>query len=74
MNNGGEDEWAVVFTADGAFISAFDHESAMTPHRGPDHELWPGLLEGYPGGVRSSRNLRSATRRDGFVATAVVWR
>ncbi|MEO3927853.1 hypothetical protein ABGB07_28880 [Micromonosporaceae bacterium B7E4] len=29
MSNGSGDEWAVVFTADGAFIRVFDHESAI---------------------------------------------
>ncbi|GIJ34536.1 hypothetical protein [Micromonospora sediminimaris] len=52
MNNGTGDEWAVVFTADGAFIRAFAHESAMTPYRDPDHELWPGLLDGIPSAFR----------------------
>lgn len=39
MNNGSGDEWAVVFTAEGAFIRVFDHESAMTPYRSPDREM-----------------------------------
>lgn len=43
MSNGSGDGWAVAFTADGAFIRVFDHESAMTPYRDPDRELWPGL-------------------------------
>lgn len=37
-----------MFTAGGAFIRVFDHESPMTPYRSPDRELWPGLLNGVP--------------------------
>jgi hypothetical protein len=52
MSNGSGDEWAVVFTTDGAFIRVFDHESAMTPYRDPDRQLWPGLLDGVPAVLR----------------------
>ncbi|MEU7781302.1 hypothetical protein [Micromonospora parva] len=54
MSNGSGDEWAVVFTPDGAFIRLFDHESAMSPYRHPDHELWPGLVDGVPEVLRLS--------------------
>ena len=75
MNNGSGDEWAVVFTADGAFIRAFDHESAMTPYRNPDHELWPGLLDGIPTVFESQIEEPAFGDEEGqFVATAVLWR
>ncbi|HEX5540690.1 MAG TPA: hypothetical protein VFX60_03885 [Micromonospora sp.] len=75
MNNGGGDEWAVVFTADGAFIRVFDHESAMTPYRDPGHELWPGLIEGIPAVFRPQLEEPAFGDEEGrFVATAVVWR
>lgn len=75
MNNGSGDEWAVVFTDDGAFIRAFDHESAMTPYRSPDHELWPGLLDGIPAVFESQIEEPAFGDEEGqFVATAVLWR
>ncbi|GAA5178818.1 hypothetical protein GCM10023322_06890 [Rugosimonospora acidiphila] len=75
MSNGSGDEWAVVFTAEGAFIRVFDHESAMTPYRDPDHELWPGLLDGLPE-VFGPQLEEPAFGDDegGFVATAALWR
>jgi hypothetical protein len=75
MSNGSGDEWAVVFTDDGAFIRAFDHESAMTPYRGPDHELWPGLLDGIPAVFESQTEEPAFGDGEGrFLATAVLWR
>ena len=75
MSNSSGDEWAVVFTADGAFIRLFDHESAMSPYRNPDHELWPGLVDGVPevstsagDGTRLLRRGRATPRDDGAVA------
>ncbi|MFY1594632.1 hypothetical protein [Micromonospora sp. WMMD737] len=75
MSNGSGDEWAVVFTADGAFIRALDHESAMTPYRDPDHELWPGLLDGIPAVFRPQIEEPAFGDEEGqFLATAVIWR
>lgn len=75
MSNGSGDEWAVVFTADGAFIRVFDHESAMTPFRDPDRELWPGLLDGLPAVFGPQVAEPAFGDEDGrFIATAVLWR
>ncbi|WP_432825678.1 hypothetical protein [Dactylosporangium sp. CA-092794] len=75
MSNGGGDEWAVVFTAQGAFIRVFDHESPMTPYRDPDHELWPGLLDGIPPMFRPQVEEPAFGDEEGqFFATAVLWR
>ncbi|MFI6820138.1 hypothetical protein ACIBJE_04195 [Micromonospora sp. NPDC050187] len=75
MSNGSGDEWAVVFTAAGAFIRAFDHESAMTPYRGPDHGLWPGLLDDLPAVFRPQIEEPAFGDEEGqFLATAVLWR
>ena len=48
MSNGGGDEYAIVFTADGTFIRVFAHESTMSPYRDQHRELWPGLLDNLP--------------------------
>jgi hypothetical protein len=75
MSNGSGDEYAVVFTADGVFIRVFDHESAMTPYRGPDHELWPGLLDGIPAVFGPQFEEPAFGDEEGqFIATAVLWR
>lgn len=75
MSNGSGDEWAVVFTSAGAFIRAFDHESAMTPYRDPDHKLWPGLLDGIPAVFRPQIEEPAFGDEEGqFLATAVLWR
>ncbi|WP_308193476.1 hypothetical protein [Micromonospora alfalfae] len=75
MSNGSGDEWAVVFTADGAFIRLFDHESAMSPYRHPDHELWPGLVDGVPEVLRPHVTEPAFCDEDGqLVATTVLWR
>ncbi|MFC4149527.1 hypothetical protein ACFO0M_25045 [Micromonospora mangrovi] len=75
MSNGSGDEWAAVFTADGAFIRVFDHESAMSPYGDPDHELWPGLLDGLPPALRPwVEEPAFCDETDQFLATAVLWR
>jgi hypothetical protein len=75
MRNGSGDEWAVVFTADGAFIRVFDHESAMTPYRASDRGLWPGLLAGMPAVFGVHVEEPAFCDDDGqFLATAVLWR
>ncbi|WP_433040701.1 hypothetical protein [Dactylosporangium sp. CS-033363] len=75
MSNGSGDEWSVVFTAQGAFIRVFDHESPMTPYRDEDHELWPGLLDGLPSAFRAQVEEPAFGDEDGqFSATAVLWR
>jgi hypothetical protein len=75
MSNGSGDEWAVVFAAHGAFIRVFDHESPMTPYRDPDHELWPGLLDGMPPVFGPQVEEPAFGDEEGqFLATAVLWR
>ncbi len=75
MSNGSGDEWAVVFTADGAFIRVFDHESTMSPYRDADRGLWPGLLDGMPAVFAAQVEEPAFGDEDGrFLATAVLWR
>ena len=75
MSNGSGDEYAIVFTTDGVFIRVFGHESTMSPYRNPDHELWPGLLDGLPDVMRSQVEEPAFSDGHGhFLATAVLWR
>jgi hypothetical protein len=53
----------------------FDHESAMSPYRDADHELWPGLLDGMPAVFAAQVEEPAFGDEDGrFLATAVLWR
>ena len=46
MRNGAGDEYSIVFSAAGAYVRGFDHESPMSPYAqdGP----WPGVLDEVP--------------------------
>ncbi|MGC4856559.1 hypothetical protein ACLQ24_25105 [Micromonospora sp. DT4] len=75
MSNGSGDEWTIVFTSHGGFIRVFDHESAMSPYRDADHELWPGLLDGLPEAFHPQVAEPAFCDETGqFFATSVLWR
>jgi hypothetical protein len=48
MRNGSGDEYFLLFTAFGAILKGFAHESAMTPYRHRPAKLWDGLLDNVP--------------------------
>lgn len=48
MEDGAGNEYAVVFTAAGAYVRGFDHESPMSPYANDDAEPWPGVLDSVP--------------------------
>ncbi|MEA5362279.1 hypothetical protein VA596_22270 [Amycolatopsis sp., V23-08] len=48
MRDGAGNEYSVVFTAAGAYIRGFDHESPMSPYATNDEEPWPGVLDDVP--------------------------
>lgn len=48
MRDGAGNEYSVVFTAAGAYVRGFDHESPMSPHATDDDEPWPGVLDTVP--------------------------
>ncbi|MFZ3471224.1 hypothetical protein ACODT3_20485 [Streptomyces sp. 4.24] len=75
MENGSGDEYAIVFTAAGAFGRGFDHESPMSPWGDEDTELWPGLVDGIPEAFRPFVTEPSFCVEEGVLqATAVFWR
>lgn len=75
MDSNSGDAWAIVFTAAGAFIRVFDHESPLSPYANADHELRPGLLIGLPEVFRPQVDEPAFSDGDGqLLATAVLWR
>ncbi|MFI5841489.1 hypothetical protein ACIA8K_17465 [Catenuloplanes sp. NPDC051500] len=74
MRNGGGDEWDIAFTADGAWIRGFDHESPMSPYGNEDLALWPGLVESVPGVFAALVAEPAFQAEDCLAATLCVWR
>ncbi|MFJ7780446.1 hypothetical protein [Streptomyces yangpuensis] len=52
MDNGSGDDYAIVFSAAGAYARGFAHESEMSPWCGEDVEVWPGLVDAVPEAFR----------------------
>jgi hypothetical protein len=48
MRDGAGNEYSIVFTAAGAYVRGFDHESPMSPYATDDDEPWPGVLDTVP--------------------------
>ncbi|KJK47950.1 hypothetical protein UK23_18725 [Lentzea aerocolonigenes] len=48
MYDGAGNEYSIVFTAAGAYVRGFDHESSMSPYATDDEEPWPGVLDTVP--------------------------
>ncbi|WIX92765.1 hypothetical protein [Amycolatopsis sp. DG1A-15b] len=48
MRDGSGNEYDIVFTAAGAYVRGFDHESPMNPHATDDQQPWPGVLDTVP--------------------------
>jgi len=52
MDNGSGDEFSVLFTPAGVLVLGFDHESEMSPYGTEEEEVWPGLVDDVPDGLR----------------------
>ncbi|WP_439661023.1 hypothetical protein ACSHWB_05620 [Lentzea sp. HUAS TT2] len=48
MYDGSGNEYSIVFTAAGAYVRGFDHESPMSPYATDDEKAWPGVLDSVP--------------------------
>jgi len=73
MRNGAGDEYSIVFSAAGAYVRGFDHESPMSPYAqdGP----WPGVLDEVPDVFRPCVEEPAFSDEDGMpVVTACTWR
>ncbi|MDN3268710.1 hypothetical protein [Streptomyces sp. MA15] len=73
MRSGSGDEYSIVFSAAGAYVRGFDHESPMSPYAedGP----WPGVLDEVPEVFRVYVEEPAFSDEDGMpVVTACTWR
>lgn len=73
MRNGSGDEYSIVFSAAGAYVRGFDHESPMSPYAedGP----WPGVLDDVPDVFRPCVEEPAFSDEDGMpLITACMWR
>ncbi|MGW6914333.1 hypothetical protein ACWGB8_10995 [Kitasatospora sp. NPDC054939] len=74
MRNGSGDEYSIVFSAAGAYVRGFDHESPMSPY-GSDGEPWPGVVDDVPEVFRAYVTEPAFTDEDEVpVVTACLWR
>ncbi|MEV0093724.1 hypothetical protein [Streptomyces sp. NPDC050738] len=74
MRNGSGDEYSIVFSAAGAYVRGFDHESPMSPF-GNDGEPWPGVVDEVPELFMPFVEESAFTDQDGVpVVTACLWR
>jgi hypothetical protein len=74
MDNGGGDDWSIVFEPGGVFIRGFDHESEATPWRDDPPEHWPGLLDGLPASLARWTEEQEFQFDEFFTATVCIWR
>jgi hypothetical protein len=73
MSNGSGDEYSIVFSAAGAYVRGFDHESAMSPY--VNDGTWPGVLDAVPEVFRHCVEEPAFCDEDGMpVVTACLWR
>ncbi len=73
MRSGSGDEYSIVFSAAGAYVRGFDHESLMSPYAedGP----WPGVLDEVPEVFQPYVEEPAFCDEDGMpVVTACMWR
>jgi len=75
MRNGSGNEWSIVFSAAGAYVRGFDHESPMSPYGSDNDEPWPGVLDAVPEAFREFVEEPAFCDEDGMpVVTACLWR
>ncbi|QIQ04915.1 hypothetical protein [Streptomyces liangshanensis] len=74
MRDGSGDDWSIVFSAAGAYIRGFGHESPMSPY-GRDGGPWPGVIDDVPAAFKPFVEDPAFTDEDGVpVVTACLWR
>jgi hypothetical protein len=71
MDNGGGDDYFILFNQKGAIIKGFDHESKMSPYSNDNLLLWPGIIDGVPSEFQEFLTEPAFTTKD---ATFFIWR
>ncbi|MEV5173716.1 hypothetical protein AB0L10_22110 [Streptomyces flaveolus] len=75
MRDGCGNEYSIVFSAAGAYVRGFDHESPMSPHRSTPPAPWPGLFDGVPEAFLPQVTEPAFSEADGTPrATVCFWR
>ncbi|WP_433271529.1 hypothetical protein ACQPZF_12635 [Actinosynnema sp. CS-041913] len=73
--DGAGNEYSIVFTAAGAYVRGFDHESPMSPYATDDGEPWPGVLDSVPDAFRACVEEPAFSDEFGTpYATVCLWR
>ncbi|GAA1250979.1 hypothetical protein GCM10009665_47090 [Kitasatospora nipponensis] len=74
MRDGSGDEYSIVFSAVGAYVRGFCHESPMSPYAN-EGEPWPGVVDGVPHAFRPFLEEPAFADEDEVpVVTACLWR
>jgi hypothetical protein len=71
MRNGSGDEYFLLFTAHGAILKGFDHESVMSPWIRANKSVWVGVLDHVPDEFASFLTEPAFSMKD---TTFCVWR
>lgn len=71
MRDGAGNEYFCVFSAAGAVLKGFDHESRMSPYQFDPPQLWPGVLETLPAEFRAILSDAAFMLED---TTFCIWR
>ncbi|WP_432043197.1 hypothetical protein [Streptomyces cadmiisoli] len=76
MRDGMGSEYAIVFSAAGAYVRGFDHTSLMSPWaRTNVPAVWPGILDELPDVFRLYRTEPALSDTDGIPSiTCCLWR
>ncbi|MFH9353505.1 hypothetical protein [Kitasatospora sp. NPDC017646] len=75
MRDGAGNDYAIAFSAAGAYAQASDHESPMSAYRVTPPAPWPGLFESVPAVFRSYVEEPAFADHNGLPrATACLWR
>ncbi|MGW8884500.1 hypothetical protein [Streptomyces sp. NPDC055749] len=73
MDNGGGDEYSIVFSSAGVYIRGFDHTSPLSPYVG-DGQPWPGIFDDVPEVFRAYTRDPEFGLDDIAHVTACLWR
>ncbi|GLY49256.1 hypothetical protein [Lentzea sp. NBRC 102530] len=74
MQDGAGNEYSITFTAAGAFVRGFDHESEMSPYATDDGEPWPGVVASVPEVFRACLEEPAFCDEETPRVTVCLWR